>query len=111
MAEVLIGDTEDRNQRTQEILALSATFGGIHKLEATTGFINKTLAERQKVADKIFSMGLDEVTELMFDLQVNALVSNRKLPMSCLSELSKPELDSCKDCPFAVPNFYSLSLS
>lgn len=78
MAEVLIGDTEDRNQRTQEILALNATFGGIHKLEATTGFINKTLAERQKVADKIFSMGLDEVTELMFDLQVNALVSNEE---------------------------------
>ncbi|ACJ81543.1 hypothetical protein ACQVQT_12425 [Bacillus paranthracis] len=110
MAEILIGDTEDRNQRTQEILALSATFGGIHKLEATSGFINKTLAERQKVADQIFNMGLDEVTDLMFDLQVNSLPSNEE-NFQCLvsPNCQKPHLDSCKDCPFAIPNFYAVS--
>ena len=47
MADILLGDTKDRNQRTQEIVALQTTFGGIHKLEATAGFINRTLAERK----------------------------------------------------------------
>ncbi|MED0976630.1 hypothetical protein P4T49_15790 [Bacillus paranthracis] len=110
MADILLGDTEDRNQRTQEIVTLNATFGGIHKLEATSGFINRALAERQKVADQIFNMGLDEVTDLMFDLQVNALTSNEENYQCLVSpNCQKPHLESCKDCPFAVPNFYSLS--
>ncbi len=55
-------------------------------------------------------MGLDEVTDLMFDLEVNALTSNEE-DYQCLvsPNCQKPHLESCKDCPFAVPNFYSLS--
>lgn len=110
MADILLGDTEDRNQRTQEIVALSTTFGGIHKLEATAGFMNKALAERKKVADQIFNMGIDKVTDLMFDLQVNTLTSNEENYQCLVSpNCQKPHLESCKDCPFAVPNFYSLS--
>ncbi len=110
MANIMLGESEDRDQRTQEILAMSTTFGGVHKLEATAGFINRTLSERQKVADRIFSMGLDEVTDLMFDLQVNALPSNEE-NFQCLvsPNCQKPHLESCKDCPFAIPNFYAIS--
>lgn len=110
IANILLGDSEDRDQRTQEILAINATFGGIHKLEVTSGFMNRTLGERQKVADKIFGMGLDEATDLMFDLQVNALPSNEE-NFQCLvsPNCQKPHLESCKDCPFAIPNFYALS--
>ncbi|ASI78874.1 helix-turn-helix domain-containing protein [Bacillus cereus group sp. TH208-1LC] len=110
MADILLGDTKDREQRTQEILALSTTFGGIHKLEATAGFMNRTLAERQKVADQIFNMGIDEVTDLMFDLQANALTSNEENYQCLVSpNCQKPHLGSCKDCPFSIPNFYSIS--
>ena len=110
MATVLLGDSEDRKERTQEIINLTSTFGGVQKLEATTGFINKTLSEKQKVADKIFSMGLDEVTDLMFDLEVNALPSHQENFQCVFSpDCQKPELESCKDCPFAVPNFYAIS--
>lgn len=110
MADILLGDTKDREQRTQEIVALSATFGGIHKLEATAGFMNRTLAERQKVADQIFNMGIDKVTDLMFDLEVNSLTSNEENYQCLVSpNCQKPHLESCKDCSFAIPNFYSLS--
>ncbi|MEH7158306.1 hypothetical protein [Neobacillus drentensis] len=110
LATVLFGDNEDRNKRTQEILALNSAFGGIQRIEATTGFINKTLSERQKVADEIFRMGLDEVTDLMFDLEVNALPSHEENFQCIVSpDCHKPELESCKDCPFAVPNFYAIS--
>ncbi|HHB1999895.1 TPA: hypothetical protein ACOQ38_004212 [Bacillus cereus] len=110
MADILLGDTKDREQRTQEILVLSTTFGGIHKLEATSGFMNRVLAERQKVADQIFGMGLDKVTDLMFDLEVNALTSKEENYQCLVSpNCQKPHLESCKDCPFAIPNFYSLS--
>ena len=55
-------------------------------------------------------MGLDEVTDLMFDLQVNALTSNEENYQCLVSpNCQKPHLESCKDCPFAIPNFYSLS--
>ncbi|MGR5953142.1 hypothetical protein ACT7DP_15545 [Bacillus paranthracis] len=62
------------------------------------------------MADQIFNMGLDEVTDLMFDLQVNSLPSNEE-NFQCLvsPNCQKPHLDSCKDCPFAIPNFYAVS--
>lgn len=110
MADILLGDTKDREQRTQEIVAIQTTFGGIHKMEATAGFMNRTLAERQKVADQIFNMGLDEVTDLMFDLQVNSLPSNEENYQCLVSpNCQKPHLESCKDCPFSIPNFYAIS--
>ncbi|MFA2839688.1 hypothetical protein AB1I77_00210 [Bacillus paranthracis] len=110
MADILLGDTKDRDQRTKEIITINTTFGGIHKLEATSGFMNRTLAERQKVADQIFNMGIDKVTELMFDLQANVLTSNEENYQCLVSpNCQKPHLESCKDCPFAVPNFYAIS--
>ncbi|BCC00785.1 hypothetical protein BCJMU51_2844 [Bacillus cereus] len=110
MADILLGDTKDREQRTQEIVALNTTFGGIRKLEATSGFMNRVLAERKKVADQIFNMGLDEVTDLMFDLEVNALTSNEENYQCLVSpNCQKPHLESCKDCPFSIPNFYAVS--
>ena len=55
-------------------------------------------------------MGIDKVTDLMFDLEVNALTSNEENYQCLVSpNCQKPHLDSCKDCSFAVPNFYSLS--
>ncbi|BCC54054.1 helix-turn-helix domain-containing protein [Bacillus cereus] len=110
MADILLGDAKNRDQRTQEIITLSTTFGGIHKLEATAGFINRALAERQKVAEQIFNMGIDKVTDLMFDLEVNALTSNEE-DYQCLvsPNCQKPHLESCKDCPFSIPNFYAIS--
>jgi hypothetical protein len=111
MANILLGDSEDRNKRTQEIIAIQELFGGLQKIEATSGFINKTLSERQLVADKIFSMGLDKVADLMFDLEVNSLPS-REENFQCIvasDGCQKPELESCKDCPFSVPNFYTIS--
>ncbi|GAB6452120.1 MerR family transcriptional regulator [Bacillus sp. FSL W8-0519] len=110
MADILLGYTEDRERRTQEIVAINTTFGGIHKLESTSGFMNRVLTERKKVADQIFNMGIDKVTDLMFDLEVNALTSNEENYQCLVSpNCQKPHLESCKDCPFAIPNFYSLS--
>ncbi|MED3957710.1 hypothetical protein P4605_10295 [Priestia aryabhattai] len=110
MATILLGANDDRNERTQEIITLTSTFGSVHKLQATSGFINKVLSERQKVADKIFSMGIDEVNNLMFDLQTNTLTS-REENFQCIvsPDCQKPELESCKECPFAIPNFYALA--
>ncbi|MDP9740686.1 UNVERIFIED_ORG: hypothetical protein QFZ59_002516 [Bacillus sp. B2I3] len=109
MATILLGDTEDRHERTQEIIALNSTFGGVLKLEATAGFINKTLAERKRVTDEIFKMGLDKVTDLMFDLEVGALPSHEE-NIQCLfsGDCRNPELE-CKDCPYSVMNFYAIS--
>ena len=55
-------------------------------------------------------MGIDKVTDLMFDLEVNALTSNEE-DYQCLvsPNCQKPHLESCKDCPFSIPNFYAIS--
>ncbi|GAE28424.1 membrane spanning protein [Halalkalibacter wakoensis JCM 9140] len=111
MATILLGDNNNnRDVRTHEIIAITNTLGGVYKLQATTGFINKTLSERQLVAEKILSMGIDKVSSLMFDLETNVLPSQDENFQCIVSpECQKPELDSCKDCPFSVPNFYAIS--
>jgi hypothetical protein len=68
------------------------------------------IAERKKVADEIYSMGLDKALEIMDDLKINALASNEE-NFQCLvsPDCRYPELESCKDCPFSIPNFYAIS--
>lgn len=108
MATILLGDTDGRDKRTREILALTSTFGSVLKLEATAGFINKTLADRKRVADEIFEMGLDKVTDLKFDLQVGALPSHSENIQCLFSECRIREME-CKDCPYGVMNFYAIA--
>ncbi|WP_394548147.1 hypothetical protein [Priestia aryabhattai] len=110
LATVLLGDDNNRDERTKNIIAINKKFGGIHKIEATAGFINKALSERQLVAEMIFSMGLDEVTALMFDLNANLLPSREGNIQCIVAEkgCQKPQYE-CRSCPYSVPNFYTLS--
>lgn len=110
LATILIGNNENRDERTKEIVAINGTFGGVQKIEASTGFINKTMADRQLVADRIFNMGIDKATELLFDLNANLLPS-REENIQCIVSSEgclKRGLD-CKSCQYAVPNFYAIA--
>ncbi|MCL7747048.1 hypothetical protein [Halalkalibacter alkaliphilus] len=110
LASILFDDNNNRDERTQEIIAISNTLGGIYGIQATSGFINRILSERKLVAEEILRMGIDEVSNLMFDLETNTLPSQNEHFQCIVSpNCRKPELDSCKDCPFAVPNFYAIS--
>ncbi|WP_129691308.1 hypothetical protein [Gottfriedia acidiceleris] len=111
LAEVIIGENFDRNDRTQEIIRINQKFGDIQKIEATVGFVNKILSERQTVADIIFNLGIDGATDLMFDLNANALPS-RQENVQCLLASDgciRPELENCLDCQYSVPNFLAIS--
>lgn len=111
LSSILNGQTESYEEETQNIMKISENLGGIYNIESNIGFVNKVFAERQLVADKIFKMGIDEVSELLFDLNTNALPSCEKHIQCFVSKegCQKPELDSCTICPYAVPNFYALT--
>ena len=106
-----MGQPENYEEGTQNIIKISEKFGDIYKIESRAGFVNKVMAERQLVADKIFKMGIDEASDLLFDLNTNSLPSCEEHIQCLVSEegCQKPELDSCKSCPYAIPNFYALT--
>lgn len=110
LATTLLGNSTDREKRTKEIITVSNTFGGIEKIEATAGFINKVLSERQIVAEQIFNLGIDKTTELLFDINSNMLPSHIENVQCIVAEKGCKYIGrDCLSCPFAIPNFYAIS--
>lgn len=109
-AEVLFGNNNKREQRTEQIVELKKIFGDIYNIESTAGFLNTIQAEKRKVADMILNMGVNEATEYMFKLDTQLLPS-KEAHVQCLigiENCNKHNI-SCRNCPMSVPNFYALS--
>ncbi len=110
LAEVLLGQNQDREERTHDIIAIKNKMGSVLKLEATSGFINKIQSEKWLVAEKILSMGFEEARDLLFKLDANLLPAKEEGYQclygedSCIRKGLK-----CRSCPFAIANFYTLS--
>lgn len=109
-AEVLFGNKNDREQRTEEIIAIKKMFGDIYNIESTAGFLNTIQAEKKKVTDMILSMGFDEAADYMFKLDAQLLPSKEE-HVQCLIGLENciKHNIACRNCPMSVPNFYALS--
>src|SRR5699024_10331513 len=109
-AEALFGNNNDREQRTEEILAIKKIFGDIYNIESTAGFLNTVQAEKKKVSDMILSMGFEEATDHMFKLDAQLLPSKED-HVQCfigIENCNKHNI-ACRNCPMSVPNFYALS--
>lgn len=106
----MFGSTNNRQQRTEEIIAIKKSFGDIYNIESTAGFLNVIQTERKQVREMIFSMSLEEAIDYMFKLDAQLLPSKEK-NIQCLMGIEnciKPSM-SCKNCSMSIPNFYALS--
>ncbi|MBY0091428.1 hypothetical protein H7S74_13250 [Priestia aryabhattai] len=110
LAGILIGETTKYDQKTKEIITINEKFGDVYKIEATTGYINKVLAERESVAKYIFDLGIDGALDLLFELNAGLLPSKEKNIQCLISSKGCPYQErSCKNCHLSIPNFYALS--
>ncbi len=109
-AEVLFGNKDDREKRTEEIVTVKQMFGDIYNIECTAGFLNTIQAEKKKVSDMILSMGFEEATDHMFKLDAQLLPSKEE-HVQCLIGLENciKHNIACRNCSMSVPNFYALS--
>lgn len=109
-AEVLLGNKDDREKRTEEIVTVKQMFGDIYNIECTAGFLNTIQAEKKKVSDMILSMGFEEATDHMFKLDAQLLPSKED-HVQCLIGVENciKHNIACRNCPMSVPNFYALS--
>lgn len=109
-ADILIGDTDNRDQRTYEITTLNKKFMDIYHIEASSAFINAVLSEKKLVADMILDMGQDSVKDYLFKLNANLLPSKENNIQCLISETGcLYNSKSCIHCVYAIPNFYALS--
>lgn len=109
-AEVLFGNENDREKRTEEIVAVKEMFGDVYNIESTAGFLNTIQAEKKKVSDMILSMGFEEAADYMFKLDTQLLPSKED-HVQCLigiENCTKHNI-ACRNCSMSVPNFYALS--
>ncbi|MGM9988040.1 MAG: hypothetical protein ACI35O_12535 [Bacillaceae bacterium] len=109
-AEVLFGNKNNREKRTEEIVTLKKMFGDIYNIECTAGFLNTIQAEKKKVSDMILRMGFEEAADYMFKLNTQLLPSKED-HVQCLIGLENCNKHNiaCRNCSMSVPNFYSLS--
>ncbi len=109
-AEILFGNKDDREKRTEEIVTVKQMFGDIYNIESTAGFLNTLQAEKNKVSNMILSMGFEEATDYMFKLDAQLLPSKED-HVQCLIGIENciKHNIACRNCPMSVSNFYSLS--
>ncbi|RDW16119.1 hypothetical protein CWR48_18205 [Oceanobacillus arenosus] len=110
--DVLQGVEIDREKRTNEILCLGKYFGGIHKVEVISSFLNVIQNDRKTVLDRILSMGLNEALEFVNKIETSQLPSKEENVQCMFAEsgcVKKGQGISCFDCAFSIPNYYALS--
>lgn len=109
-AEVLFGNENGREKRTEEIVAVKEMFGDVYNIESTAGFLNTIQSEKKKVSDMILNMGFEEAADYMFKLDTQLLPSKEE-HVQCLIGVENciKHNIACRNCSMSVSNFYALS--
>ncbi|MCZ0871247.1 hypothetical protein [Peribacillus sp. AS_2] len=110
--DLLQGNEVDREKRTIEIHNLENHFGGIHKIEEISRFLNVIQNERKTILDQILSMSLEEALSFVNKIDTNQLPSKEDNVQCMVSEkgcVKKGQGISCFDCAYSIPSYYALS--
>jgi hypothetical protein len=108
--ELIFEKEYDRETETNMMIAINKSIGDTYKIEATSGFINNVITERQEIERMIRSMTFEEVLKTYRLLLMNELPSKQKHYQCLFSKENcrRPELKHCEDCQFSIPNVYAI---
>ncbi len=109
--DILFEKSKDKEEETKVMTATNKLLGDKYQVEATSGFINSLLSEQNEVERQIKNMTFEEVLGMYRLLLMNELPAKDK-NYQCLyskDNCKRPELKSCKDCPFSIPNVYAIT--
>jgi hypothetical protein len=109
LADLVYGKSDDRSIETKRIQAVEERFGGISKLEATAGLMNRIVSEEQEMKDLLTSLTHEQVQYLYSKCLSNTLFSKEKHYQCIMPKCRYPEREYCHDCPFSIGNVYAIS--
>lgn len=98
---------------THEVSKLNSDFGGLVKINATLGFLNKIRKEREEVISMVSQSSLKECQNYLVNIFTNSMPSKSGSEIQCLSSLKgclRNDLTSCFECPYHIPTIYAISL-
>ncbi|MCZ8533030.1 hypothetical protein [Psychrobacillus psychrodurans] len=108
LSEIVFGNTNDLIKETNNIIKLKSIFKDIYNIEATAGFLNSVLKQKESIIQLFINQGSKVAFETLNKLQKNYLPGKDKNFQCIVSERGclNTSLD-CKNCVYSVPNFYA----
>jgi len=109
LSEIVYGNTtSDLTEETNNILKLKSVFKDIYNIEATSGFLNSVIKQKESIIQLFINKGSKEAFKTLNKLQKNFLPGKDDDFQCIVSEKGclNTGLD-CKNCVYSVPNFYA----
>ena len=109
LSNIVYGETKNRVEQTENILALKERFNSISRIESIAGVLNQIDLERHAVQDIISDLDLTKATALYNKLIVNKMPAKEdnyqclNYPFGC-----KFSGRNCSDCPLSIPNYLAI---
>lgn len=106
--EIIYGDTKDITEETDNIQKLKGKFKDIYNIEATAGFLNSVLIQKESIIQLFIKEGSNKAFDTLNRLQKGFLPGKDQNFQCIVSEQGclNTGLD-CKNCVYSVPNFYA----
>ncbi|RST76211.1 hypothetical protein D4T97_005375 [Siminovitchia acidinfaciens] len=108
LSEIFFGSTNDLPKETNNILRLKSVFKDVYNIEATAGFLNSVIKQKESIIQLFINQGSKKAFETLNKLQKNFLPGKDENFQCIVSEKGciNTGLD-CKNCVYSVPNFYA----
>lgn len=106
--EIVFGASNDIITETKNIKKIKKIFKSIYNIEASSGFLNNIINQKESVIELFRNKGSEEAFETLNKLQKNFLPAKDDNFQCIVSDKGclNNGLD-CKNCIYSVPNFYA----
>lgn len=110
LSEIIYGNTIDMTKETNNIIKIKKIFNDIYNIEATAGFLNNIVKQKESIMEFFINKETEEVFDTLNKLHKNLLPGKDDNFQCIVSEEGclNTGLD-CKNCVYAVPNFYAIA--
>lgn len=108
--EIILGKSLNFVEETKNIQKVQSVFKNIYQIEATAGFLNNVLKQKESILQLLISYGSEKALNILNSLQMNTLYSKDENFQCLVADTGciYPNLN-CRNCVYSVPNFFAIS--
>lgn len=108
--EIILGKSLNFVEETKSIKKIQSVFKNIYQIEATAGFLNNVLKQKDSINQLLLSLGSEKALNILTSLQMNTLYSKDENFQCLLADTGciYPDLN-CSNCAYSIPNFFAIS--
>lgn len=108
--EIIYGKSQLFLEETNRIVHLNTKFKNVFNMEATAGFLNSMIQNKENLLNMLLKNGAEHSLDLLNKLQKNYLLAKDDNFQCIVAETGcQNNSMDCKNCVFSVPNFYATS--